>query len=149
MLDTTEANTVVNALVTEWGRETGSAHRALTAGEITGLASDPLIEIGGHTVHHPVLAELSRERQRDEIVNNRLLLETLTGRTIRSFSYPHGSFNDVTRDVVRESGIAVACCSVPDVAASTSDMLALPRLWVDGNRRREFSRWVDRWLGPA
>jgi peptidoglycan/xylan/chitin deacetylase (PgdA/CDA1 family) len=130
----------------QW-RDSGSIPRALHAHEIESLAAEPLVDIGAHTVTHPPLATLAAARQRSEIEESRQALASLTGAPPRSFSYPHGSLDAGTRELVRQAGFTVACCSVPDVATPASDPLALPRLWVDGNRKRRFARWVNRWLG--
>lgn len=121
--------------------------RALRADEIVRLSGDPLIDIGAHTETHPVLADLPVERQRTEIENNLRTLQALTRRPILSFSYPNGSFSRVTQGLVRDAGFTAACSSVPDVAMASADFMALPRLWVDGPRRRNFVPWITRWLG--
>jgi len=140
------------AILSGLSRDTGSPispdlPRALRHDEIERLAAEPLVEVGAHSVTHPPLAQVQAERQRMEIVESRRTLETLTRKPIRSFSYPHGSLGDVTRELVREAGFTVACCSVPDVATPASDPLAFPRLWVDGDRKRDLARWINRWLG--
>lgn len=120
--------------------------RALREAEIRQLGADPLVEIGGHTITHPLLAPLSPDRQRLEILGNREQLEATVGAPVRFFSYPHGSFNNVTRLILREGGFAAACCSEPDVVTTRSDLFALPRLWVDGKRKLDFPGWITRWL---
>lgn len=125
-----------------------SPARALLPEEIVRLAADGLIEVGAHTVSHPPLAGLSRARQRAEIVENKRELEAAIGALVRFFSYPHGSVTPETVEVVREAGFAAACCSVADVALAETNPLELPRLWVDGSRKRRFHSWIRRWLGP-
>jgi peptidoglycan/xylan/chitin deacetylase (PgdA/CDA1 family) len=67
--------------------------------------------IGGHTVNHPVLANLSPREQRHEVAGcvDRLHLELC--KTIDCFSYPVGgehSFNADTRTALRQAGIQYA-----------------------------------------
>lgn len=67
--------------------------------------------IGGHTVTHPVLARSSREQQREEIAGCGKRLYDEIGKPMRYFSYPVGgkkSFNTITREVLRETGIQSA-----------------------------------------
>jgi peptidoglycan/xylan/chitin deacetylase (PgdA/CDA1 family) len=67
--------------------------------------------IGGHTVHHPVLARLSRDEQRAEITTCADRLHQELGAKITAFAYPVGSrdaFNDDTRESLRECGITTA-----------------------------------------
>lgn len=63
--------------------------------------------IGGHTVSHPVLANLPADRQLAEIADGKRRIETQLGGAISAFSYPVGqrdSFTRETRDCVREAG---------------------------------------------
>jgi peptidoglycan/xylan/chitin deacetylase (PgdA/CDA1 family) len=121
-------------------------HRSLTNGEIERLAASPLIEIGSHSVSHPMLAFLPQDDQQREIVRSRSDLEEITGRRITSFSYPHGSFSESTTHLLRDAGYTTACCSRPDVATPQSDPLTLPRFWVDRHDPERFERWLTRWM---
>src|SRR5207302_4485000 len=51
----------------ERGSEIRPTHRPLTAGEVQQLADGALIEIGAHTVTHPVLSKQPTIAQREEI----------------------------------------------------------------------------------
>ncbi|MCA9081468.1 MAG: polysaccharide deacetylase family protein, partial [Planctomycetaceae bacterium] len=65
------------------------------------------MEIGGHTVNHPVLANLELERQRHEIFDSKRRIESELGREITAFSYPVGqrdSFTEETEQILREAG---------------------------------------------
>lgn len=66
---------------------------------------------GGHTVTHPVLARLTGEQQRAEIVGCKLRLEAELGEPMRFFSYPVGSrdsFDARTRSCLQEIGVELA-----------------------------------------
>ncbi|NRD51985.1 polysaccharide deacetylase family protein [Corallococcus exiguus] len=68
-------------------------------------------EIGGHTLTHPHLTELSADNQRKEICNDRVALLN-DGFRVTSFAYPFGDKDATTRQIVidcncnsaRESG---------------------------------------------
>lgn len=67
--------------------------------------------IGGHTVNHPVLARLTAEDQRHEILECGRRLATELGEPMRYFSYPVGSsnaFDATTRECLREAGVSYA-----------------------------------------
>lgn len=67
--------------------------------------------IGGHTVHHPVLARLSRDEQAKEIATCGRRLEEELGVPMTTFSYPVGTpdaFNAASRDCLRERGVLSA-----------------------------------------
>ena len=69
------------------------------------------MEIGGHTVNHPILSRLPADEQLREIHVSVNRLRTELGGSIRSFSYQNGdrgSFNDDTRSCLRSVGIDYA-----------------------------------------
>ena len=65
-------------------------------------------EIGCHTLTHPHLPTLSRERARAEIFDSKKLLEDRFGVPIRHFCYPYGDYNEAIRDLVGEAGYDTA-----------------------------------------
>ncbi|PCI70448.1 MAG: hypothetical protein COB26_02860 [Piscirickettsiaceae bacterium] len=48
------------------------------------------IDIGGHTVTHPILAKLSSEQAEQEIREGKAVLESLIQKPLTSFAYPNG-----------------------------------------------------------
>ena len=62
---------------------------------------------GGHTVNHPILANLSHEQQDEEVGACRRRLVEELGEPIEAFSYPVGgsrSFNKATRQSLAKHG---------------------------------------------
>ncbi|SFI08044.1 polysaccharide deacetylase family protein [Planctomicrobium piriforme] len=65
------------------------------------------MDIGGHTVSHPVLAHSSLSAQREEIFTSKQRIELQLGHPITSFSYPVGqpdSFTEATQALLHEAG---------------------------------------------
>lgn len=62
------------------------------------------IEIGSHTVNHKGLDKLSIEDQRYEIFQSKKDIEEHLGKTISSFCYPSGKYNQNTEQLVKEAG---------------------------------------------
>jgi peptidoglycan/xylan/chitin deacetylase (PgdA/CDA1 family) len=123
------------------------SHRAAQMSEVRALARCPLVEIGAHTVSHPMLPLLSPADQAREVDESRTELERATGRTVRTFSYPNGAYSDATRSIVAQAGFTAACCSMPGLAGQGDDVLLLPRLWADDVSDSEFAAWLRRWTG--
>lgn len=73
------------------------------------------VELGGHTMTHPKLDQLSTEQQWHEIMENKRQLEEITGSPLLSFAYPYGIFNDKSIELVKQAGyqFAVATNSGP------------------------------------
>jgi peptidoglycan/xylan/chitin deacetylase (PgdA/CDA1 family) len=141
----------VLAAIRSWSA--GATHaaggpRALTQAELRRLAASPYIDIGAHSVSHPMLTTLAVEGQRREVVQSRRDLEETIGKPVTSFSYPHGAHSAATRAVVADAGFAVACCSTADALRRGCDPLAVPRLWVGDLDGEAFGRWLDGWLAP-
>ncbi|WP_077730194.1 polysaccharide deacetylase family protein [Methylocaldum sp. RMAD-M] len=89
------------------------------------------MEIGGHTVNHPILANLSEEEARSEIGEGKAALEAIIQEKIRFFAYPNGKpVKDYKRDqiaIVRDLGFQAAASTTRGVADSRSDIWQLPR----------------------
>jgi peptidoglycan/xylan/chitin deacetylase (PgdA/CDA1 family) len=69
------------------------------------------MSIGGHTVTHPLLARLTRDRQRQEIRSCAERLVQELGIEMRWFAYPVGSpdtFTAETEELLREAGVELA-----------------------------------------
>lgn len=102
---------------------------------------DEGMEIGGHTVNHPILTMLDEQQARAEIVGGKRRLEEITGAPVTLFAYPNGKpgLDYGPRDVelVRKAGFAAAVSTIGGVANRSSDLFQLPRFgsW-DRNPRR-------------
>ena len=105
-------------------------HRCLTEGELRELAAGDLVEIGAHTLSHPVLSSLAPDQQQHEIGGSRRRLEALTGNRITSFAYPYGKKNHYTPQTVttvRANGFACACSNFGGLVTRSSNRFTLPR----------------------
>lgn len=135
--------------VRSWGgavAQDTSGTRGLSPDELVELAAGGLVDIGSHTVHHPVLSSLSKPQQRAEIEGAKASLERILGKPVSSFSYPNGSMSSDTLSIVKEAGFDLACTSSNDVAWRASDRFQLPRFWIRDWRGEMFYRWLTRWL---
>jgi peptidoglycan/xylan/chitin deacetylase (PgdA/CDA1 family) len=121
-------------------------HRCMNDEELRQVAAGGLVEIGSHTVSHPVLTSQTESEQRFEIENSRAELESAAGNSIKGFSYPNGSRDATTVALVRAAGYAYACSSDPDVVLPTTSVWDLPRCWLPAGTGERFSRWFARWV---
>ena len=102
---------------------------------------DEGMEIGGHTVNHPILAVLSEQEARAEIVDGKRRLEEISGAPVTLFAYPNGKPGQDygPRDVqfVKEAGFTAAVSTIGGVANRGSDIFQLPRFgpWDRSPRR--------------
>jgi peptidoglycan/xylan/chitin deacetylase (PgdA/CDA1 family) len=107
------------------------SRRPLTIDQLQSLADSDLIEIGSHTVWHPLLPTLPRQIQRFEVAASREWLEDITGEEVLSFAYPAGAFGDTTKTLVSDSGYRAAVTIEKEAVTAEVDPFAIPRLVVD------------------
>jgi glycosyltransferase involved in cell wall biosynthesis/peptidoglycan/xylan/chitin deacetylase (PgdA/CDA1 family) len=122
------------------------AYRILTQQEVVALVRGGLVEVGAHTVTHPVLSTLPTALQRDEIQQSKTSLEKILGRPITSFAYPYGDYTAETVPNVREAGFACACSTLPGVVEQDTERFQLPRVQIEDWDGQEFSRKLSLWF---
>jgi len=81
----------------------------LTEKQIKNIGSSAHFAFGGHTHHHPYLTQLSPEKQQEEIIENKRLLEQIGRKPVRYFAYPGGKYSLPIIDIVKACGFSAAC----------------------------------------
>ncbi len=103
------------------------------------------MEIGGHTVHHPILTELSDIEAQQEIRRGREALQGLIDAPVLTFAYPNGipgqDYDARHVGLVRDTGFEAAVTTAVGVSRPGDDPYQLPRFtpW-----DRSPSRWLLR-----
>jgi peptidoglycan/xylan/chitin deacetylase (PgdA/CDA1 family) len=102
----------------------------MTSEQVRTLARSGM-EIGAHTVTHPLLKSLNEDEARREIADSRARLRDILGRDVRLFAYPNGKPRKdyVARDVssVRDLGFSGAVSTAWGAGTARSDPFQLPR----------------------
>jgi peptidoglycan/xylan/chitin deacetylase (PgdA/CDA1 family) len=92
---------------------------------------DAGMEIGAHTVNHPILAQLGDDEARAEIFGSKRALEEITGASVTMFAYPNGKpgrdYGPQHVRMVREAGFGAAVSTCGGVAHRGNDLFQLPR----------------------
>jgi peptidoglycan/xylan/chitin deacetylase (PgdA/CDA1 family) len=102
---------------------------------------DSGMEIGAHTVNHPILASLDERQAQAEIGEGKRRLEDIIGSSVSLFAYPNGKpgvdYGPRDVEIVKRMGFAAAVSTIIGVADRGSDPFQLPRFgpW-DRNPRR-------------
>jgi peptidoglycan/xylan/chitin deacetylase (PgdA/CDA1 family) len=81
---------------------------------------------GAHTLTHPDLTRLPRDRAEAEICRSKAIIETALGEPVRCFAYPFGRYNRQTREIVRRN--FDCACSDKLGLAGPDDLYALERV---------------------
>ena len=124
-------------------------HRWMNAEELRALSAKAGVDVGAHTLTHPMLASLPAKEQRREIDGSRKQLERLLGTPVTLFSYPfggHDAFDAVTTRLVREAGYTLACTGTGGLARPDQYPFLIPRNVVGDWDASTFERWLDRGL---
>jgi peptidoglycan/xylan/chitin deacetylase (PgdA/CDA1 family) len=102
----------------------------MTAAQVASLHVAGM-EIGGHTVTHPILAETDPDTARREIANGRAQLEAIVDAPVRLFAYPNGrpqrDYAPEHVRMVRELGFTAAVSTAWGAARRGADPFQLPR----------------------
>lgn len=89
------------------------------------------MDIGGHTVNHPILAKLPSAQARAEIEQGKLALEAIIGAPITLFAYPNGKpGTDYAAEhvaMIRELGFEAAVSTSRGASKHSADLFQLPR----------------------
>lgn len=89
------------------------------------------IDIGAHTISHPILTSLDDESARVEIASGKSQLEALLGKPVRLFAYPNGKvgqdFDARHVEMVRQAGFSAAFTTAVGAITGDQDRFQLPR----------------------
>ena len=89
------------------------------------------MQIGAHTVSHPILARLGADQARAEIANSKVFLEELLRKRIGLFAYPNGKpgadYLPEHIAMVRGLGFDAAVSTSPGAARTDTDPFQIPR----------------------
>jgi len=104
------------------------------------------VEIGAHTINHPILNKINPDQAYKEILGSKERLENLIGKPVDYFAYPNGKpdvdYNKYHVQIVEEVGFKAAFTTEPAIAKRTNDFYQLPRIGPWHASRMSFSAWL-------
>lgn len=93
--------------------------------------SETGVEIGNHTVTHPVLTAVDNESVLRELKTNTEDLQDITQKPVRYFAYPNGipgqDFNEEHKNIVKKLGFEGAVTTQWGVSGESTNRWTLPR----------------------
>jgi peptidoglycan/xylan/chitin deacetylase (PgdA/CDA1 family) len=102
----------------------------MNAEQVRGLVRRGM-DVGAHTVSHPILTRLATPLARAEILDSKARLEDLIERPVTLFAYPNGvpgdDYSAEHIQTVREAGFVAAVSTAWGAASTNSDLYQLPR----------------------
>lgn len=117
----------------------------MSKAELIEMAQHPLISIEAHTNAHAALGYLDKNSQREEIQKGKLWLEKTLNKPVTGFSYPNGSYNIDTLELMAEIGFEYACTTEEFRNSSYLSDYRLPRFQVCNWTKKEFINRLSQW----
>lgn len=89
------------------------------------------MDVGAHTVTHPILTRLDAPSAREELSQSKRVLEQILGERVNLFAYPNGvpvqDYGAEHAEMARECGFSAAVTTAWGAASAASDRFQLPR----------------------
>ena len=115
--------------------------------ELGEMADSGLMEIGSHTLTHPILSSISDEESWNELTRSKTQIEEGIGRRVNCFCYPNGMPGDYRPSQVQQVEQAGYACSVIaefGMVHRSGDRYRLPRIGVARKSSiLEFSKYLE------
>jgi peptidoglycan/xylan/chitin deacetylase (PgdA/CDA1 family) len=90
------------------------------------------MDIGAHTVRHPILSKLDDAEAESEIRNSKMQLEEILNAEVSGFAYPNGKFgrdfDERDAKLAKKAGFEYAVTTDWAAASRASDLFYLPRI---------------------
>ena len=126
------------------------AHGLMLTQEMVVNLSNLGIDIGAHTVTHPILTSLDDADARYEIEAGKQQLETLIGKSVPLFAYPNGKvgmdFDKRHVQMAKDAGFTAAFTTAVRAATGKDDQFQLPRSRPWDATPARFGLRLLRWL---
>ena len=108
------------------------ASRNISLEQLQEITSSGLVEIGAHTLKHPILKNETDADCTHEISASIKKLEALTGKPVKYFAFPNGlkglDFGEREMKCLRDNNITMAFSTEIDTLSPEHDMLSIPRI---------------------
>jgi peptidoglycan/xylan/chitin deacetylase (PgdA/CDA1 family) len=115
--------------------------------ELREMADSELVEIGSHTVTHPILTSLTDQESWQELTVSRAQIEEGVGRQIGIFCFPNGKpqdYRDIHLRQVRDAGFTGAVVTRFGMVGEGMNCYDLPRIGISGRSDAlSFSKYLD------
>lgn len=100
------------------------------------------INIESHTVNHPMLNQLTYNKQVTELKESKRVLENLLGRETKYIAFPYGRFNNDTLKAAQEAGYKMAFSTQYGLAEKNNGIYKLHRIYISNNYDIEQFKYI-------
>jgi peptidoglycan/xylan/chitin deacetylase (PgdA/CDA1 family) len=116
----------------------------MTVNELKEVDNSGLVNIGAHTLRHPILANEEMSVSKYEITSSITNLADILGHEINYFAYPNGlpilDYGQREIDILKDIGCTCSFTTVSDNFNSRSDLLNIPRFGVSSGDNGSYIR---------
>ncbi len=113
----------------------------LSKNDITTISQSKLVSMQAHGHKHIRLSELSKELQEQEIKVSKQILEEITKEEITGFCFPYGSYNDISKSILKAQNFQFACTTNTGFNSEPFELLELKRVAVNSKYSiKDFSK---------
>jgi peptidoglycan/xylan/chitin deacetylase (PgdA/CDA1 family) len=99
----------------------------LTPEQLLEIDQSGLVEIGSHTVNHPLLSQISSAKKSIELGESKAWLEKLLHKNIATICYPHGDYDKEVERIAKNDGYSYGFTYNHHPLDDSSDMFAIDR----------------------
>ncbi len=103
----------------------------LSENDISKISQSKLVSIQAHGHKHIRLAELTKEKQEQEIKVSKQILEEITKNEITGFCFPYGSYNNISKSILKSQNFQFACTTNTGFNIEPFELLELKRVAVN------------------
>ncbi len=96
---------------------------------------------GAHTRRHAYLPDLDPDQVRDQLAGSKRIIEANLGHGIDYLVYPSGGFNEMTKQIAKESGFKAASTTNRGFDRLNRDLFEIKRIRVKDSDR-DFALWA-------
>ena len=119
----------------------------MSSEQVKGLV-DSGMDVGAHTINHPILSKIPLEDASNEIVESKKILAHLTNTEVDLFAYPNGRpESDYTQEhvnIIQQQGFKAAVSTNWNTVTSASNLFELPRMgYLDSNQYKFYYHMIN------
>lgn len=95
--------------------------------QLVEVKSTGLVDIGAHTLNHPLLINETDENSSKEIIESIDLLSDILGSNVKHFVYPNGNYSDREIEILKKKDIKLAFTTERGKISHSNNPLCIPR----------------------
>jgi peptidoglycan/xylan/chitin deacetylase (PgdA/CDA1 family) len=99
----------------------------MTVAQLREVKSSGLVDIGAHTLNHPVLPNETESNAKSEIDGSIDLLSEILNSEVSCFAYPNGNFGEREINILHQKGVKLAFTTQRSKISSEDSPLSIPR----------------------